>query len=155
MIRYIDAHRARFGVEPICRELQIAPSTYWAAKRRPQCARARRDEQLSTEIARVHKENFAVYGARKVWRQLNREGIPVARCTTERLMRSLGLCGVRRGKAKRTTVADPSAARPADLVERNFHAPAPNRLWVADITYVRTWSGFCYVAFVIDVYARG
>jgi putative transposase len=154
VIRYIDAHRARFGVEPICRVLQIAPSTYWAAKQRPWCARTRRDEQLRGEVARVHAENFGVYGARKVWRQLNREGISVARCTTERLMRSLGLCGVRRGKAKRTTTPDTTAPRPADLVERNFQAMAPNRLWVADITYVRTWSGFAYVAFIIDVYAR-
>ncbi len=154
MIRYIDVYRDTFGVEPICDALQIAPSTYWAAERRAPCARTRRDAELAVEIKRVHGENFGVYGARKVWRALNREGIPVARCTTERLMRSLGLQGIRRGKFHRTTVADPASPRPADLVERQFQAPAPNRRWVADLTYVRTWSGFCYVAFVIDCYAR-
>lgn len=154
MIRCIDAHRHTYGVEPVCEALQIAPSTYWAAKRRSPCTRARRDAELAIEIRRVHAENFGVYGARKVWRALNREGVPIARCTTERLMRSLGLQGIRRGKFHRTTVADPTSPRPADLVERTFAAPAPNRLWVADLTYVRTWSGFCYAAFVIDVYAR-
>jgi putative transposase len=153
-VSFVDEHRHRFGVEPICAALQVAPSTYWAAKRRPRCRRACRDADLSVEIRRVHGENFGVYGARKVWRQLNREGHRVARCTTERLMRQMGLCGVRRGKPKRTTVPDDAAERPEDLVERNFAAPAPNRLWVADLTYVRTWSGFCYVAFIIDVYAR-
>jgi len=154
LIAFIDDRRAVYGVEPMCAALQVAPSTYWAAKRRPPCARARRDAQLSVEIRRLHAENFGVYGARKVWRALNREGVAVARCTTERLMRSLGLQGIRRGKTKRTTVADEAAPRPADLVERQFQAPAPNRLWVADLTYVRTWSGFAYVAFIIDVYAR-
>jgi putative transposase len=153
-VSFVDEHRHCFGVEPICAALQVAPSTYWAAKRRPRCRRACRDADLSVEIRRVHGENFGVYGARKVWRQLNREGHRVARCTTERLMRQMGLCGVRRGKPKRTTVPDDAAERPEDLVERNFAAPAPNRLWVADLTYVRTWSGFCYVAFIIDVYAR-
>jgi putative transposase len=154
MIAFIDDRRHVYGVEPICAVLPIAPSTYYAAKRRPACARARRDAALAVEIKRVYAENFGVYGARKAWRQLNREGHRVARCTTERLMRQLGLCGIRRGKPKRTTVADGAAARPADLVARDFSAPAPNRLWVADLTYVRTWSGFCYVAFIVDVYAR-
>ena len=134
--------------------LQVAPSTYYAAKQRQPCARRVRDDELKVEIARVHAENFGVYGARKVWRALHREGIPIARCTTERLMRDLGLCGVRRGRTKRTTVADTTVQRPADLVERQFQPAAPNRLWVADLTYVRTWSGFVYVAFVIDAYAR-
>ena len=151
---YIDADRDRFGVEPICRALQFAPSTYWSAKRRPASARSVRDERLKVEIARVHAENFGVYGAPKVWAQLNREGHRVARCTVERLMRDLGLRGVVRGKPRRTTVADASAERPRDLVERRFSAPAPNRLWVADLTYVRTWSGFVYVAFVTDAYSR-
>ena len=151
---YIDAYRDRFGVEPICRALQFAPSTYWSAKRRPASARSVRDEVLKAEIARVHAENFGVYGAPKVWAQLNREGHRVARCTVERLMRDLGLRGVMRGKTRRTTVADPAAERPRDLVERRFSALAPNRLWVADLTYVRTWSGFVYVAFVTDAYSR-
>jgi len=154
VIRYINAYRDRFGVEPICTVLQFAPSSYHAAKQRPPCARRVRDAELKVEIARVYRENFGVYGADKVWAQLNREGIRVARCTIERLMRALGLQGARRGKRKRTTIPDEVAARPADLVERRFSAPTPNRLWVADLTYVRTWSGFCYVAFVIDVYAR-
>ena len=154
MIAYIDAHRDRFGVEPICRVLQFAPSTYWSARRRPASARSQRDAELKAEIARVHAENFGVYGAPKVWAQLNREGHTVARCTVERLMRELGLRGVMRGKPRRTTVADTAAQRPRDLVERRFSAPAPNRLWVADLTYVRTWSGFVYVAFVTDAYSR-
>jgi putative transposase len=154
MIAYIDAHRDRFGVEPICRALQFAPSTYWSAKRRPPCARSIRDAELKTHIMRVHAENFGVYGAPKIWAQLNREGIRVARCTVERLMRQLGLCGAVRGKVKRTTVADDSAERPTDLVDRDFTAVAPNRLWVADLTYVRTWSGFVYVAFITDVFSR-
>jgi putative transposase len=112
------------------------------------------DEQLKGEIVRVHQVNLGVYGVRKVWRQLNREGIPVARCRVERLMRQLGLAGAVRGKVKRTTVPAEVAARPGDLVERGFTAPAPNRLWVADLTYVATWSGFVYVAFVMDVYSR-
>ena len=151
---YIDAHRDRFGVEPICRVLQFAPSTYWSAKRRAPSARSRRDADLKAQIARVHAENFGVYGAPKVWAQLNREGHRVARCTVERLMRDLGLRGVVRGKPRRTTVADTAAERPRDLVERRFSVPAPNRLWVADLTYVRTWSGFVYVAFVTDAYSR-
>jgi putative transposase len=154
VIAYIDAHRAEYGVEPICRALQFAPRTYWAAKCRPCSPRRRRDEQLKPEITRVHAENFGVYGADKVWAQLNREDIPVARCTIERLMRELSLRGAVRGKPKRTTVSDDTAARPRDLVDRNFTASAPNRLWVADLTYVRTWSGFVYVAFITDVYSR-
>jgi len=154
MIRYIDEHRDRFGVEPICEQLPIAPSTFYAAKSRPGSVRNERDEKLRVEIQRVHDNNFAVYGARKVWRQLNREGHPVARCTIERLMSSMGLQGAVRGKTKRTTIRDDSAGRPADLVDRRFVADAPNRLWVADLTYVATWSGFVYVSFVIDVFSR-
>jgi putative transposase len=154
MIAYIDEHRDRFGVEPICQLLPIAPSTYYHAKRRAPSARAVRDAQLKAEISRVHAEHFGVYGARKVWRQLHREGITVARCTVERLMRQLGLQGVRRGKPHRTTTPDAAATRPADLVERDFSASRPNQLWVADLTYVATWSGFVYVALVIDAFSR-
>jgi putative transposase len=154
MIAYIDANRDRFGVEPICQVLPIAPSTYYAASRRPASARAVRDAKLKVEIRRVHEDNFGVYGARKVWRQLRREGIAVARCTVERLMGELGLQGVRRGKPHRTTTPDLAAARPADLVERDFSATRPNQLWVADLTYVATWSGFVYVALVIDAFSR-
>jgi putative transposase len=152
---FIDAYRDRFGVEPICRVLQFAPSTYWSAKRRPRSARSIRDEELKVEVERVFDENFGVYGAPKIWAQLNREGIRVARCTVERLMRDLEIQGAVRGKPKRTTIpADDPAARPADLVDRQFTATAPNRLWVADLTYVRTWSGFVYVSFIIDVFSR-
>jgi putative transposase len=154
MIAYIDGHKDRFGVEPICRVLPIAPSTYYAAKNRPPSARALRDEELKAEIGRVHGEHFGVYGARKVWRQLHREGISVARCTVERLMGELGLQGVRRGKTRPTTTPDTSATRPVDLVERDFSAARPNQLWVADLTYVATWSGFVYVAFIIDAFSR-
>jgi putative transposase len=154
MIAYVDAHRERFGVEPICRALQFAPSTYWSAKRRPPSARLIRDEKLKRDITRVHAENFGVYGAEKIWAQLNREGIRVARCTVQRLMRDLGLRGAVRGKQWRTTKVDPTAVRPRDLVDRRFTAPAPNRLWVADLTYVRTWSGFVYTAFITDVFSR-
>ena len=154
MIAYIHAHKDRYGVEPICRVLPIAPSTYHAAKRRLPSARALRDEKLKAQVARVHAEHFGVYGARKVWRQLHREGITVARCTVERLMGELGLQGVRRGKPRRTTTPDTSAARPADLVKRDFSATRPNQLWVADLTYVATWSGFVYVALVIDAFSR-
>ena len=153
MIAYIDQNRHRYGVEPICRVLPIAPSTYYQVKRRSSSARAVRDSQLKAEISRVHAEHFGVYGARKVWRQLHREGIAVARCTVERLLRELGLEGVRRGKPHRTTTPD-VAARPADLVERDFSAARPNQLWVADLTYVATWSGFVYVAFVVDAFSR-
>lgn len=152
---FIDVYRHEFGVEPICRVMQFAPSTYWSAKRRPASARSIRDEVLKVEIRRVYDDNFGVYGAPKIWVQLNREGVRVARCTVERLMRDLKLQGAVRGKPKRTTVAsDDPAARPADLVDRQFVASAPNRLWVADLTYVRTWSGFCYVAFITDVFSR-
>ena len=154
MTRFIDTHKERFGVEPICRVLQFAPSTYYAARRRTPSARQLRDEALKVKLRHVHAEHFGVYGARKLWRQLHREGIPVARCTVERLMRELGLSGAVRGKARRTTVSDDTAERPADLVERDFRAPVPNRLWVADLTYVRTWSGFAYVAFIVDVFSR-
>ena len=133
MIAYIDANRDRFGVEPICQVLPIAPSTYYDARRRPPSARRRRDQELKVEIRRVHAEHFGVYGARKVWRQLHREGIAVARCTVERLMGELGLEGVRRGRVRRTTTPDQAAGRPADLVARDFSASRPNRLWVADI----------------------
>ncbi len=158
--RYIEEHKDQFGVEPICRQLQIAPSTYYELKARERDpervpARHRRDEQLCSQIQRVWQENFRAYGARKVWKQLNREQIPVAHCTIRRLMRKLGLRGATRGKAfKVTTVADQNAPRPADLVERQFVASRPNQLWVADFTYVATWRGFVYVAFVIDVYSR-
>jgi putative transposase len=154
MIAYIDEFKHRYGVEPICRVLPIAPSTYYAARRRPLSARAVRDTKLKVEIARVHAEHFGVYGARKVWRQLHREGVAVARCTVERLMGELGLEGVRRGKPRRTTTPDAAAPRPADLVEREFSAQRPNQLWVADLTYVATWSGFVYVALVIDAFSR-
>jgi putative transposase len=155
VIRYVDEHRARFGgVEPICRVLRIAPSTYYAARSRPPSARALRDAELVTEIARVHRANFGVYGVEKVWRQLLREGIEVGRDRVARLMAAQGLRGVRRGKFKRTTISDGHGPRPADLVERNFTAAAPNRLWLADITYVSTWSGFCYAAFITDAFSR-
>ena len=134
--------------------MPIAPSTFYDQVHREPSRRQSRDEVLKREIARVHTANYGVYGARKVWLALNREGIDVARCTVERLMAELGLAGAVRGKAKKTTVADPTAARPADLVQRRFAPPAPNRLWVADLTYVSTWSGFAYVAFVTDAYAR-
>jgi putative transposase len=159
MIAFIDEERAVHGVEPICKVLPIAPSTYHdhiAKRADPErlSARAKRDMMLKPEIERVFTENFEVYGARKVWRQLNRESIPVARCTVERLMSELGLQGVIRGKRIRTTVQDKAAPCPLDHVNRVFHAPAPNRLWLSDFTYVSTWSGFVYVAFVIDAYAR-
>jgi putative transposase len=159
MIAFIDEERAVHGVEPICKVLPIAPSTYHdhiAKRADPErlSARAKRDLMLKPEIERVLSENFEVYGARKVWRQLNRESIPVARCTVERLMSELGLQGVIRGKLIRTTVQDKAAPCPLDHVNRVFHAPAPNMLWLSDFTYVSTWSGFVYVAFVIDAYAR-
>jgi putative transposase len=150
----IDAHRDRFGVEPICRVVGVPASTYYAAKRRPPSARRRRDTQLKLEIQRVFDDNYQLYGARKIWRQLHREGFKVARCTVERLMGELGIAGVVRGKTTRTTIHDEQAPRPADLVERDFTATCPNQLWVADLTYVRTWSGFVYAAFVIDAFSR-
>jgi len=159
MIAFIDDHRAAYGVEPICRVLPIAPSTYRAhaaARRDPtkRSTRARRDANLRTEIRRIHAENFGVYGARKVWQQMRREGFDIARCTVERLMRALNLRGAVRGKAIRTTIPDKTLPCPLDRVNRQFSAPAPNRLWVSDFTYVATWSGFAHVAFVIDAYAR-
>ena len=159
MIAFIDEHRDAYGVEPICRVLPIAPSSYYerAAQRRDpgrRSARSQRDEGLKPEVMRVFAENFGVYGVRKVWRQMKREGFGVARCSVERLMRDLGLQGVIRGKPVRTTISDKAAPCPLDHVNRQFHAPAPNRLWVSDFTYVATWAGFAYVAFVIDVYAR-
>ena len=159
MIAFIDDHRRAHGVEPICKVLPIAPSTYHAnvAKRADPSRlseRARRDLALKVAIRRVFAENFEVYGVRKVWLQLNREGVEVARCTVARLMRSMGLRGVMRGKPVRTTIQDKAAPCPLDRVKRQFKAPAPNRLWVSDFTYVSTWGGMVYVAFVIDVYAR-
>ena len=154
MITYIDEHRCSFGVEPICRALAIAPSSYYAARSRPASARALRDEQLKADISRIHRANYAVYGARKLWHALRREGTDIGRDQVGRLMRGLGLAGAVRGKKIRTTVPAQVAERPADLVERVFTAPAPNRLWLADITYVSTWSGFCYTAFVIDAFSR-
>jgi putative transposase len=159
MIAFIDDHREVFGVEPICKVLPIAPSTYHdhVAKRvdpSKLSIRAKRDLGLKPEIRRVFAENFEVYGARKVWRQLNREGVKVARCTIGRLMVDLGLQGVIRRKPVRTTLQDKAAACPQDHVNLHFHAPAPNMLWLSDFTYVSTWSGFVYVAFVIDAYAR-
>ncbi len=159
MTSFVDDHRDKYGVEPICAEIPIAPSTYYEQKAREVNpdrlpARAKRDAELEVEVRRVWEENFRVYGARKVWRQLNREQIPVAKCTTERLMRKLGIRGVVRGKGYKTTIPDLLAVRPADLVERTFSASHPNQLWVADITYVATWRGVVYTAFVIDVFAR-
>jgi putative transposase len=156
MSGFIDEHRDRFGVEPICRALQIAPSTFYAVRARQAAPakRTRRDAELLVQIRRVHEQHKGLYGARKVWHQLRREGVEVARCTVERLMREDGLEGVVRGRRRRTTWPDEQAQRPADLVERNFTATAPNRLWVADFTYVMTWSGVVYVAFVIDAFSR-
>ena len=156
---FIDAHREAYGVEPICEVLPIAPATYYrhqACQAHPETRsrRAQRDVWLTAQIQRVWDENFAVYGPRKVWQQLGREGIVVARCTVERLMRQMGLQGAVRGRRFKTTIADDGAARPADLVKREFVATRPNQLWVADLTYVATWRGFVYVAFVIDVFAR-
>ncbi len=161
MIRFIDEHQdrcsgeLRWGIEPIAKVLGIAPSTYHAAKKRLPSARAVRDAELRPEILRVWEQNLAVYGADKVWDQLNKDGIRVARCTVERLMADMGLQGCRRGRIwVRTTEGDDRLDRPADLVERAFRAPAPNRLWVADLTYVKTHSGWVYVAFIIDVFSR-
>jgi putative transposase len=166
IVRFINENKdsrvgggLRWGVESICAVLtehgvKIAPSTYYETVARRPSGREIRDEDLKRQIRRVHQENFGVYGARKVWLQLNRESIPVARCTVERLMAEMGLIGARRGVIKRTTTADPAAERARDLALRNFRPLAPDRLWVADITYVSTWSGWVYVAFVVDAYAR-
>ena len=164
-MRFIDEHRhdvidgREFGVEPICRVLSehgcpIAPSTYYAAKSRPTCDRVLRDAEFLAQIRRVHADNYGVYGARKVWHQLHREGIVVARCTVERLMKAAGLHGAVRGARTRTTRPDSAAARPEDLVERQFSAQRPNQLWVVDFTFVATWAGFVYVAFCMDVFSR-
>ena len=159
MIAFIDENRDEYGVEPICEVLPIAPSTYHAGKAReraPETAppRVQRDEALKPEIQRVFDENFHVYGVRKVWKQLLREGFEIARCTVSRLMKALGLKDVIRGKPHRTTIQDKSAPCPLDKVNRNFKASAPDMLWVADFTYVATWTGFVYVAFITDVFAR-
>jgi transposase InsO family protein len=159
MRAFVDQHRDRYGVEPICKVLRIAPSGYrrHAAQARDpdlHCVRAKRDETLMTEIRRVWEGNLKVYGADKVWHQLTREGIAVARCTVERLMQRMGIQGVRRGKRVRTTVANPAIPCPLDRVKRQFKAERPNQLWVSDFTYVSTWQGWLYVAFVIDVFAR-
>jgi transposase InsO family protein len=154
MISYIEEHR-HLGVEPICRVLNWNPSTFYAAKVRPPSDRAMRDEWLLDHIRRVYDENYGVYGVRKVWKQLVREGIPAAKCTVERLMRREGLVGVRRGRKCRTTRPDEAAVRPPDLVDRTFVVERPNKLWVADLTYVRCWNpDRVYVAFVIDAYSR-
>jgi len=154
MINYIDENKDQFGVEPICRELPIAPQTYYAAKTRPPSQRAISDEQTAVKIHAVHTENYRVYGARKVHAQLRREGHRVARCTVERLMRREGLRGVARRKGPKTTIPGPFSERPADLVDRRFVASAPDCLWVADITYIRTFTGWVYAAFVLDVFSR-
>ena len=159
MVQFIDAHRATYGVEPICRVLPIAPSTYYAHKAQQadpsrRSARAQRDAALQPEIVRVWQATRRRYGARKVWRQLHREAIPVARCTVERLCRALGVRGIVRGRRVTTTIPDGAADRPLDLVQRNFTAHRPNQLWVADLTYVVTWAGFVYVAFVTDAFSR-
>jgi putative transposase len=154
-VRFITEHQVRWGVEPICRELQVAPSSYYAAISRAPSARQRRDETLKVAIRRVWDAHHQVYGADKVWAQLQREGTLVARCTVERLMRDLRLRGVVRGQTTiRTTIGDETSSQPLDLVARQFRASAPNRLWVADLTYVKTHSGWVYVAFVVDVYSR-
>jgi putative transposase len=159
MVPFIEAERETYGVESICRVLPIAPSTFYehAARRKDPARlskRARRDAGLRTRIDHVWRENRRVYGARKVWKQLRREGVEVARCTVERLMADMGLRGVVRGRKCRTTIPDDLALRPPDLVDRKFAADRPNQLWVADLTYVATWRGFIYVAFVIDVFSR-
>jgi transposase InsO family protein len=159
MVRFIDDHRQAYGVEPICTVLPIAPSTYYAHKASQadpsrRSKRAQRDEELSVEIRRVWEVNFRVYGVRKLWRQLNREGFQVARCTVQRLMRTMGLRGAVRGRRIGTTIPADQADSPQDLVQRDFAAKRPNALWVSDLTYVATWRGFVYVAFVIDAFSR-
>ena len=159
MIAFIDDHRAAYGVESICKVLPIAPSSYYdhATKRanpETRSDRAKRDTALQADIQRVFTENFEVYGARKIWRQMRREGRTVARCTVERLMRTMALQGAIRGKPVKTTISDKATPCPLDHVKRQFRVPEPNRLWVSDFTYVATWQGFVYVAFVIDTFAR-
>jgi putative transposase len=164
-VRFVDEHRdrreggLRWGVEPICQVLcehglAIAPATYYATKRRPRSARCVRDAELKPQIAALHAANYGVYGVRKMHAALRRDGVDIGRDQTGRLMRELALRGVRRGKPRRTTVGAEAAARPADLVNRDFHASRPNQLWVCDLTYIRTWAGFAYLALVIDVYSR-
>ena len=154
MIRYIDEHRRSFGVEPICRTLAIAPSSYYAAKTRPPSTRSVNDATLADVIERVHRANFGVYGSRKVWKSLRRMGIQTGRDQVARVMRLVGLQGATRTKRVRTTRPATIGRRPADLVERMFTAPAPNRLWVADLTYVWTARGFCYAAFIVDAFSK-
>jgi transposase InsO family protein len=150
----IDHLREGFGVDPVCRVLGLSPSTYFARKTRPKSARRRREEELLPLIAQVHAESAGTYGARRITRALRRRGHDVARCTVERLMGELGIEGVIRGRRRRTTVPEPAAPRPPDLVDRRFTAERPDQLWVADMTYVRTWTGWVYVAFVLDVFSR-
>lgn len=152
----LDELRGEHGVEPACRVLEVAPSSYYAvkARQRDPSERTLRDRELLERIRRVHEQNYGVYGARKVWWQLRREGVQVARCTVERLMRQDGLCGAVRGRRRRTTIPGGQVDRAPDLVDRDFKASAPNRLWVSDFTYVATWSGVVYVAFAIDVFSR-
>jgi transposase InsO family protein len=159
MAIFVDQHKEQYGVEPICRQIQIAPSSYYEHKARERDPdrlpdRTKRDKALERDIQRIWESNFKVYGANKVWRQLIREGIRVARCTVERLMKKLGIQGIRRGKKCWTTIADDLLDRPTDKVNRQFVATRPNQLWVADITFVATWTGFVYVAFITDVFAR-
>ena len=154
MVDFIDENREVFGVEPICAELPIAPSTYYAAKSRPASARARRDAELTPRLVALWRANYSVYGAHKLWQAARRAGIAVGRDQVARLMRGAGIEGVRRGRRVRTTRPDAGAARPEDLVERDFSAPAPNRLWVADLTYVATWAGVAYVCFIVDAFSR-
>ena len=154
IVAYIDEHRDPVGVEPICEVLQVAPSTYYAAKARPPSERAQRDAVLIPELVALWEKNYRVYGTRKLWRAARRDGLDVGRDQVGRLMRAAGICGVRRGKRVRTTKPDERADRPPDLVDRNFTATAPNQLWVTDLTYVPTWAGAAYVCFIIDVFSR-
>ncbi len=158
-VAFVDSHQAEYGVQPVLQALedtpaQIAPSTYYAAKTRPLSARSRRDAELTAMIKQIHAENYGVYGARKIWHELLRRGVRVARCTVERLMREVGLRGLSRDKSPRTTRPAAETERPRDLVKRDFTAAGPNQLWVADLTYVRTSVGWVYAAFVLDVYSR-
>jgi putative transposase len=158
-VAFVDSQKAEHGVQPVLQALestpaQIAPSTYYAAKTRPASARTARDTELSALIERIHEDNYGVYGVRKIWHELHRQGVPAARCTVERLMRQAGLRGLLRDKSPRTTRPAPETGRPHDLVKRNFTAEHPNQLWVADLTYVRTSVGWVYAAFVLDVYSR-
>ena len=158
-VEFVDSQREEHGVQPVLEALQqtpveIAPSTYYAAKSRPESVRAARDRELAEKIEQVHEDNYSVYGARKVWAELNRQGVEVARCTVERLMREIGLRGLLRDKSARTTRPAAETGRPGDLVKRDFTATRPNELWVADITYVRTAAGWVYAAFVLDVFSR-